>query len=89
MNLPALASFLDYEATRGNDPILTMDGQQYQVIRRVQSQTFDSERLVGSTVLSDNIDGSPIMLARFAHDGYNTVPGDTMESLWTFIRLVS
>lgn len=89
LNLPALESFLDYEASRGNDPIITIDGEKYQVIRRVQSQSFDSVGLVGSTILSDNVDGKPVILARFAHDGYPTIPGDILESIWTFVRPVS
>jgi len=89
LNLPALKSFLDFEATRGNDPIITVDGNQYQVIRRAQSQSFDSDGLVASTILSDNVDGESILLARFAHDGYSVVPGDTLESVWTFVRPVS
>jgi hypothetical protein len=89
LNIPALESFLDFEASRGNDPIITVDGEKYQVIRRVQSQSFDSEGLVASTILSDNVDGKPVILARFAHDGYTTLPGDTLESMWTFIRPIS
>ena len=89
LNKPALESFLDFEASRENDPIITIDGQNYQVIRRVQSHSFDSEGLVASTILSDNVDGKPTVLARFAHDGYPVVSGDTLESMWTFVRLVS
>ena len=89
LELPALESFLDFEATRGKDPIITIDGEQYQVIRRAQSQSFDSAGLVASTILSDNVDGKLVLLARFAHDGYPTLPGDTMESMWTFVRLVA
>lgn len=89
LNLPGLESFLDYEASRGNDPVITIDGEKYQVIRRVQSQSFDSVGLVGSTILSDNVDGKPVILARFAHDGYPTIPGDILESIWTFVRPVS
>lgn len=89
INNTALKSFLDFEASRGTDPIMTIDGENYQIIRRVQTQIFDSDGLVASTVLSDNIDGKPILLARFAHDGYPRVSGDSMESIWTFIRPVS
>jgi len=89
LNLSALESFLDFEASRGNDPIITIDGQNYQVIRRVQSQVFDSDGLVASTILSDAVDGKSIVLARFAHDGYTTAPGDTLESMWTFVRPVA
>ena len=89
LNLPALESFLDFEATRGNDPVISIDGQNFQVIRRVQSHSFDSEGLVASTILSDAVDGKNIILARFAHDGYTTIPGDTLESMWTFVRPVA
>ena len=89
LNKPALESFLDFETSRGNDPIITIDGQNYQVIRRVQSHSFDSDGLVASTILSDSIDGKNIVLARFAHDGYPVVSGDTLESMWTFVRPVA
>jgi len=86
LNLEKLDPFLDAEALRGNDPIITIDGIEYQVIRRVQSKTFTSDDLVASTILSDNKDGKLTMLARFAHDGYPVTSGDTLESMWTFIR---
>ena len=89
LNLEKLGPFLDFEASRGNDPIITIDGNEYQVIRRVQSKTFASEDLVASTILSDNQEGKLTMLARFAHDGYPVTQGDTLESMWTFIRPVS
>jgi hypothetical protein len=88
LNLSGMKTFLNFEATRGNDPIIILDGEKYQVIRRVQSQSFDSEGLVASTLLSDTIDGKPTVLARFAHDGYPVISGDTLESMWTFVRVV-
>jgi len=89
LNLELLGPFLDYETNRGNDPIVTINGEEYQVIRRVQSKTFSSDDLVASTILSDNVDGKLTMLARFAHDGYPVSSGDTLESMWTFIRPAS
>jgi len=89
LNMPSLKSFLDFETTRGHDPVITINGEHYQVIRREQSQSFDSPGLVASTILSDNIDGKSVLLARFAHDGYSVNPGDTLESIWTFVRPVS
>ncbi|MHA7646487.1 hypothetical protein [Nitrosopumilus sp. S4] len=88
-DVSTLNSFLDFEASRGNDPITTIDGEQFQVIRRVQSQTFNSEQLVASTILSDIVDGKATVIARFAHDGYYAMPGDTLESMWTFVRPVA
>jgi len=89
LNRLGLETFLDFEASRGGDLIITLDGQNYQVIRRVQSQSFDSDGLVASTMLSDKIDGKPTVLARFAHDGYPVQSGDTLDSMWTFVRIVS
>ena len=89
LNLELLGPFLDFEASRGSDPIVTINGEEHQVIRRVQSKTFPMEDLVASTILSDTIDGKLTMLARFAHDGYPVSQGDTLESMWTFIRPVS
>jgi hypothetical protein len=89
LNLELLGPFLDFEASRGDDPTVTINEKEYQVIRRVQSKTFPSDDLVASTILSDTIDGKLTMLARFAHDGYPVSPGDTLESIWTFIRPVS
>ncbi len=89
LNLELLGPFLDFETARTNDPTVTINGEEYQVIRRVQSKTFPSEDLVASTILSDTIDGKLTMLARFAHDGYPVSEGDILESMWTFIRPVS
>ena len=89
LNQSALDLFLDFESSWGNDPIITIDGKQFQIIRRVQTQSFNSEGLVASTNLFDNVGKKPVLLARFAHDGYTTISGDTLESVWTFIRPVS
>ena len=89
INLELLGPFLDFEASRGTNPVVTINEKEYQVIRRIQSQTFPSEDLVASTLLFDTADGKITMLARFAHDGYPVTQGDTLESIWTFIRPVS
>ncbi len=88
LNLPSLYDFLDFEASLGNDPVVTIDGKNYQVIQRTRTITFDSDDVIGSTNLSDNLDGVEILLARFAHDGLPVVSGDTVKSTWTFVRLV-
>ena len=89
LNLKLLEPFLDFESSRGNDPTVTINEKEYQVIRRVQSKTFERDDLVASTILSDNFEGKITLLARFAHDGYSVSPGDTLDSMWTFIRPVS
>ena len=89
LELEELELFLDFEASRGNDPIVTINEEEYQVIRRVQSKTFGFEDLVASTMLSNSDEGKITLLARFAHDGYPVSSGDTLESIWTFVRPVS
>lgn len=88
INHDSLDAFLDYEASLGDDPILEIDGEQYEVIRRTQSKIFDETSLVASTVLSDSVGGNITPLVRFAHDGYPTASGDTLETIWTFLRPV-
>ncbi len=89
LDKPGLASFMDFETLGVNDPIITIDEQNYQVIRRVHYQSISYDGLVASIVLSDSVDGKPTFLARFAHDGISVVSGDTLESMWTFVRPVS
>lgn len=89
LNLEYLETFLDFEASRANDPIVDINGEEYQVIRRVQSKTFTNDDLVASTILSQAEDGEIIQIARFAHDGYPVTNGDTLQSVWTFVRPVS
>ena len=86
LHLEPLGTFLDFEAARANDPIVTMDGKDYQIIRRVQEKTFTADDLVASTLLSSTLDGKRELLTRFAHDGYPVSSGDTLESMWTFVR---
>jgi hypothetical protein len=89
LNLSEVKSFLDSESLRAKDPIVTIDGIQYQVIRRMQSHTFETTDLVASTILAKTVDDKSVLLARFAHDGYPVIAGDTLQSMWTFIRPVA
>jgi len=90
LNLTVLNSFLDFEATRGDDPVITIDGKNHQIIRRVaQPSLFDSEIFVARTSLYDIVDGKNTLLARFGYDGYPVESGDTSETIWTFVRSVS
>jgi len=88
LNFEAVGPFLDHETSRGNDPIVEIDGEKYQVIRRVQSNTVTSEDLGASTILSWEDEGNIVLIARFAHDGYPIIPGDKVHSIWTFVKPV-
>ena len=88
LNLSSLYDFLDFEVSLGSDPVVSIDGKSYQVIQRTRIITFDSISVIGSTNLLDNLGGAEILLARFNHDGFPVVSGDSLKSTWTFVRLV-
>jgi len=85
LNTVALQKLLDKEAT-DKDPIIEINGQKFQVIKRKLTITYDKENVIASTILADSTDGALTTVARFAHDGYPIVSGDNVYSIWTFLR---
>lgn len=81
-----LDEFLDVEAERDPPELADIGGQLFEVIRRVQVVPIETSTVVASTNLTYDFGGQTSLLARFAHNGYPTVPGDTLESIWTFVR---
>ena len=75
-----------FGASRRENPIIIIDSEKFQVIRRVQSQLFDSEGPVASSILSDNLDGKSTVLERFTHDGYRFVPESVFSALFLFVN---
>jgi len=88
VNVPALNSFLDYEASRADtiDLIFEVGDKKFQLMKRDITITIDKEIVVASTLLFDNREDNHILLIRFAHDGYPAIPGDQLTSVWTFYR---
>jgi len=70
------------------DPIISIEGQKYQVIKRKQTISHDRENVIASTMLADSQNGALKTVARFAHDGYPIIPGDKVQSVWTFLKPV-
>jgi len=70
------------------DPIVSIAGQKYQVIKRKQTISHDRENVIASTMLADSQNGALKIVARFAHDGYPIIPGDKVQSVWTFLKPV-
>ena len=87
LNRAALDSLLDEELSE-SDRILNINGKNFQLIQRQSTTIFDTENSIASTLLRHQVDGESVLVARFAHDGYPTVPGDEIVSRWTFIRPV-
>ena len=84
-HLSALNAYLDFEASRGNDPVYDIKGKKFQLIKRAKLLEIDSYQLVSSTKLSVDY---PISknLARYPHDGFFLTPGDELTQVWTFFR---
>ena len=84
LNMIALKELLDKEVTE-KDPIMDINGQKFQVMKRKLTITYDKENVIASTILADSHDGTLTTVARFAHDGYPIVSGDKVHSIWTFL----
>jgi len=85
LDADALEELLDTEVSE-NDPIININGQKFQVIKRKLTITYDKENVIASTILAHSVDGTLTTVARFAHDGYPIVSGDKVHSIWTFLR---
>jgi len=88
LNLQALQILLEKEANE-NDPIVTINDQKFQIIKRRMSLPQEKENGIASTLLYHTLAGKTDLVARFAHDGYRVVEGDTVLSVWTFIVRVT
>ncbi len=87
LNKDALQKLLDKEVS-DKDPIIEINGEKFQVIKRKLTITYDKENVIASTILADSTEGELTTVARFAHDGYPIVEGDKVHSIWTFLRPV-
>ena len=87
LNKDALQKLLDKEVSN-KDPIIEINGEKFQVIKRKLTITYDKENVIASTILADSTEGVLTTVARFAHDGYPIVEEDKVHSIWTFLRPV-
>jgi len=88
LDINALKILLDTEAT-ADDPVFTIDDRKFQLIKREKTLPQQKENGIASTLLYHTKDGKTSLVARFAHDGYRIIEGDTVTSIWTFIRPVN
>lgn len=84
LNLAALDILIEAEKSE-NDPIIVIDEQKFQVIQRLKRINSNAEDVVASTILAHEQNGVTKQVARFAHDGYPILEGETVTSVWTFI----
>jgi len=85
INTKALKNLLDFEQSE-NDPIININGEKFQVIKRQVTIPYEKENVIASTIIAHSTKGVLNLVARFAHDGYPLVPGDKVTTVWTFIR---
>jgi len=81
----SLNFLLDSQATE-NDPVVSIDNNKYQIIKRKLTIDYDKKNVIASTIITQNQNDVLKPVARFAHDGYPIVEGDRVISIWTFIR---
>lgn len=87
LNKRELENLLESEVSE-KDPIVSIAGQKYQVIKRKQTISHDRENVIASTMLAYSQNDALKTVARFAHDGYPIIPGDKVQSVWTFLKPV-
>jgi len=85
LDLEGINALVNSEASE-NDPVININGERFQIIKRSLTITYDKENVIASTILADSNDGKTKTLARFAHDGYPIMPGEKVTTFWTFIR---
>ena len=88
LDLKALNNLLNFEESE-NDPIINVNGQKFQVIRRQVTIPYDKENVIASTIIAHSTNGTLNMVARFAHDGYPILNGEKVTTVWTFVRPVT
>ncbi len=87
LNYDALDTLIQVEQSE-DDPIITIDGQKFQIIQRLVRNSHDRETVIASTIIVHEQNNVITPVARFAHDGYPVSEGDIVTSAWTFIRPV-
>ncbi len=65
LNKDALQKLLEKEVSE-KDPIIEINGEKFQVIKRKLSITYDKENVIASTILADSHEGALTTVARFA-----------------------
>jgi len=85
VNSEALKILLDSESSK-NDPIITVNGEKFQVIKRQTSVIEGRENVIASTLIAHAVDDKLNIVARFAHDGYPILQEEEVTTIWSFIR---
>jgi hypothetical protein len=88
LNNSALDTLLDSEFSPNNDSIYQLDDKKIQVIIRENTDNYTSSQMVSFTSLMANTENGTEEAIRFAHDGYMVSPGDSVTTIWYFVRTI-
>ena len=81
-NMDALNNFLDTAPKQ-----ITKKVGKYEVITTQGTIKYDRTTTSSKTTLGDMVEGKYVIYAVADHDGYPVIPGDTLTTTWTAIRL--
>jgi len=81
-DMDALNNFLDTAPKQ-----ITKKVGKYEVITTQGTIKYDRTTTSSKTTLGDVVEGKYVIYAVADHDGYPVIPGDTLTTTWTAIRL--
>jgi len=81
-DMDALNNFLDTAPKQ-----ITKKVGKYEVITTQGTIKYDRTTTSSKTTLGDMVEGKYVIYAVADHDGYPVIPGDTLTTTWTAIRL--
>ena len=84
----ALDYLLDSEFSQNKDSVYQLDGKKIQLIIRENSETYTNSQMVSSTNVTVDTGNGVEEVVRFAHDGYMVSPGDSVTTIWYFVRTI-
>ena len=88
LNYSALDSLLDSEFSPSKDSVYQLDDKKIQLIIRENIYNYTSSQMVSHTSLMADTENGTEEAVRFAHDGYMASPGDSLTTIWYFVRTI-
>jgi hypothetical protein len=88
LNHSALDDILDFEFSPNTDSVYQLDDKKIQVIIRENIENYTSSQMVSHTSLMENTENGTEEVVRFAHDGYMVSSGDSVTTIWYFVRAI-
>ena len=88
INYSALDYLLDSEFSQNKDSVYQLDGKKIQLIIRENTDNYTNSQLVSFTSLMANTENGIEEALRFSHDGYMVSPGESVTTIWYFVRTI-